>query len=157
MTETPPSIPGKYAYRLSGDRHQAEDIMATAFLELWGRRAKVRPVDDSVLPWLLVTTTNVGRNSGRTALRYGKLLSALPRAEDVSPDAGEYTTAAAASVLNLTPAAAKSRMHRARLRPVTTRHPHLEIRPCETTLAHSRADRYSHWRAASCPTAPSTP
>ena len=34
MTETPPPIPGKYAYRLSGDRHQAEDIMATAFLEL---------------------------------------------------------------------------------------------------------------------------
>ena len=54
----------------------------------------------------------------------------------------EYTIAAAASVLNLTPAAAKSRMHRARLRPVTTRHTHLKIRPCETTLAYSRADRY---------------
>jgi RNA polymerase sigma factor (sigma-70 family) len=139
----------RHAYRLCGDRHDAEDIMSTAFLELWRRRAKVRIVEGSVLPWLLVTTTNVARNSGRAARRYRKLLGSLPRAEDVSTADGdlylqgeldrdaaralgtlneldlqlvslvvfeEYTIAAAASVLNLSPAAAKSRMHRARQR-----------------------------------------
>jgi hypothetical protein len=38
----------------------------------------------NVLPWLLVTTTNVARNSGRAAFRYRRLLSSLPRAEVVS-------------------------------------------------------------------------
>jgi RNA polymerase sigma factor (sigma-70 family) len=139
----------RHAYRVSGDRHHDEDTMATAFLELWRRRAKVRLVDDPVLPWLLVTTTNVARNSGRAALRYRRLLNSLPRAEDVSPDAGdlflqkemdkdaaralrtlkaldlqlvslvvfeEYAISAAASVLDMTPSAAKSRMRRARQR-----------------------------------------
>ncbi|MBT2535125.1 RNA polymerase sigma factor [Arthrobacter sp. ISL-69] len=141
----------RHAYRLSGDRHDAEDIMATAFLELWRCRAKVRIVEGSVLPWLLVTTTNAARNSGRAALRYRRLLASLPRADETERagqdfyrtaqdvldqdlaralgtlNAGdvhlvslivfeEYTIAAAAAVLNLTPGAAKTRMHRARQR-----------------------------------------
>ncbi|MDQ0820374.1 DNA-directed RNA polymerase specialized sigma24 family protein [Arthrobacter sp. V4I6] len=60
--------------------------MSTAFLELWRRRQKVRIVEGSVLPWLLVTTTNVARNSGRAAKRYRGLLSSLPRSEE-TPDA----------------------------------------------------------------------
>jgi len=139
----------RHAYRLAGQRHDAEDIMSTAFLELWRQRLKVRIVDGSVLPWLLVTTTNVARNSKRAAFRYRKLLASLPRPDAISnanddfflqaemdKDAAkalatlstadlqlvslvvfeEYTIAAAAAVLNLTPAAAKSRMHRARQR-----------------------------------------
>lgn len=140
----------RHAYRLSGDRHDAEDIMATAFLELWRRREKVRVVDGSVLPWLLVTTTNVARNSGRAALRYRRLLNSLQRSEQVPATGGEdshrqyamdknaalalrtlgatdlhlvtlvifedYSLAAAAAVLNISPSAAKSRMHRARQR-----------------------------------------
>jgi RNA polymerase sigma factor (sigma-70 family) len=142
----------RHAYRLSGNHHDAEDIMAAAFLELWRRRAKVRVVDGSVLPWLLVTTTNVARNSGRAALRYRRLLDSLPRAEDASGPLADdffsspqdaldkdvaralgtlnvedlhlvslvvfenYTIAAAAAVLNLTPGAARTRMHRARRR-----------------------------------------
>ncbi|MDP9983328.1 RNA polymerase sigma-70 factor (ECF subfamily) [Pseudarthrobacter oxydans] len=139
----------RHAYRLSGNRHDADDIMATSFLELWRRRSRVRLVEGSVLPWLLVTTTNVARNSGRTAFRHRRLLNSLPRDEAVSDPASnqhldgqidgdaaralgtlnavdlqlvslvvfeEYTIAAAAAVLNLTPAAAKSRMHRARQR-----------------------------------------
>jgi RNA polymerase sigma-70 factor (ECF subfamily) len=141
----------RHAYRLSGDRHDAEDIMATAFLELWRCRAKVRVVEGSVLPWLLVTTTNAARNSGRAALRYRRLLDSLPREEasastvqdpyrtvqdgldqDLARALGalkaedvhlvslvvfeDYTIAAAAAVLNLTPGAAKTRMHRARQR-----------------------------------------
>ncbi|MDR6986812.1 RNA polymerase sigma-70 factor (ECF subfamily) [Paenarthrobacter nitroguajacolicus] len=139
----------RHAYRLSPERHDAEDIMSAAFLELWRCRAKVRLVDGSILPWLLVTTTNVARNNRRAAFRYRKLLASLPRTEDLAGTNDElflqgeldsdtaralatlnavdqqlvslvvfedYTIAAAATVLNLSPAAAKSRMHRARER-----------------------------------------
>ncbi|QHK20691.1 sigma-70 family RNA polymerase sigma factor [Pseudarthrobacter psychrotolerans] len=142
----------RHAYRLAGNHHDAEDVMAAAFLELWRRRAKVRVVDGSILPWLLVTTTNTARNNGRAALRYRKLLDSLPRAEesselmktelfaslqepldkDFAKALGtlnaedlqlvslvvfeDYPLAAAAAVLNLTPGAAKTRMHRARQR-----------------------------------------
>lgn len=139
----------RHAYRLCGERHDAEDVMSAAFLELWRRRDKVRLVEGSVLPWLLVTTTNLARNSKRSVFRYRRLLNSLPRTEDVSHVTGEsvfldamegdvanalrtlnaldmqlvslvvfedYTLAAAAAVLNLTPGAAKTRMHRARQR-----------------------------------------
>ncbi|UXM92607.1 RNA polymerase sigma factor [Paenarthrobacter sp. JL.01a] len=139
----------RHAYRLAADRTEAEDIMSTAFLELWRCRAKVRLVEGSVLPWLLVTTTNIARNSKRAMFRYRKLLDSLPRFEAASTASDEfvlqkemdqdaaralgtlnnldlqlvslvifedYTIAEAAKVLDLTPAAAKTRMHRARQR-----------------------------------------
>lgn len=76
------------ACRLVPTRHDAEDVAASAFLELWRRRAEVRVVDGSVLPWLLVTTTNVGRNAARGTRRYHRFLERLPRAVD-QPDAAE--------------------------------------------------------------------
>jgi RNA polymerase sigma-70 factor (ECF subfamily) len=142
----------RHAYRLAGNHHDAEDIMAAAFLELWRRRTKVRVVQGSILPWLLVTTTNMARNNGRAALRYQKLLASLPRTEESSQPLGadlitsqqesldrdfsqalgtlsakdlhlvslvvfeDYPLAAAAAVLNMTPGAAKTRMHRAKQR-----------------------------------------
>jgi RNA polymerase sigma-70 factor (ECF subfamily) len=141
----------RHAYRLAGNHHDAEDIMAAAFLELWRRRSKVHVVEGSVLPWLLVTTTNVARNSARAALRYQRLLNAFPRTEDLSDPMAdfygsyqdaldqdlvhalatltaedlhlitlvvfeEHTIVTAAAVLGLSPAAAKSRIHRARQR-----------------------------------------
>lgn len=159
----------RHAYRLSGNHHDAEDIMAAAFLELWRRRAKVRIVDGSIVPWLLVTTTNMARNNGRAALRYRRLLDSLPRKEESSscldsdlfssPQealdqdlAGafatlsaedlhlvslvvfeDYSLAAAAAVLNLTPGAAKTRMHRARQR--------MKAAIAGTTIAESPAAR----------------
>jgi RNA polymerase sigma-70 factor (ECF subfamily) len=139
----------RHAYRLCGERHDAEDVMSAAFLELWRRRERVRLVEGSVLPWLLVTTTNLACNSRRSVFRYRRLLNSLPRTEGISHVTGEsvfldamesdvanalrtlnaldmqlvslvifedYTLAAAAAVLNLTPGAAKTRMHRARQR-----------------------------------------
>ena len=141
----------RHAYRLCGNHHDAEDIMAASFLELWRRRKRVRIVEGSILPWLLVTTTNMARNRARAALRYHRLLNSLPRSQEAGDPAAdpyrryqnqldqdlaaalstltaedlhlmtlivfeEHTIAAAAAVLNLTPAAAKSRMHRARQR-----------------------------------------
>lgn len=82
------------AYGLMWDRHRArvrahartvgvapddvDDVVALAFLELWRRRADVRFVDGSVLPWLLVTTHNVSRNSARAHRRHRALLAKLP-------------------------------------------------------------------------------
>jgi RNA polymerase sigma factor (sigma-70 family) len=78
----------RHACRLVDARHEAEDVAASAFLELWRRRAEVRRVEGSVLPWLLVTATNLGRNSARGTRRYRELLERLPRAEE-QPDAAE--------------------------------------------------------------------
>lgn len=72
------------AYRLLQDAHEAEDASAAAFLELWRRRHRVRLVDGSPLPWLLVTTTNACRNLDRAKRRYQKLLDALPHEPPVS-------------------------------------------------------------------------
>jgi RNA polymerase sigma-70 factor (ECF subfamily) len=50
----------------------------------------VRLVDDSVLPWLLVTTTNLARNRSRRLIRYQQLLKRLPR--DAPPDPAAVAT-----------------------------------------------------------------
>ncbi|MDR6685342.1 RNA polymerase sigma-70 factor (ECF subfamily) [Arthrobacter sp. 1088] len=69
----------QHAYRLIGDHHDAEDVMAAAFLELWRLKSKVRIVEGTIAPWLLVTTTNLARNSTRATRRYRRLLESLPR------------------------------------------------------------------------------
>ena len=69
----------RHAFWHLGNRHDAEDATATAFLELWRRRADVRIVDGSVLPWLLVVTGNVCRNLSRGLRRYRSMIAALPR------------------------------------------------------------------------------
>lgn len=83
----------RHAYRLVENRHDAEDVTATAFLELWRRRADVRLVDGSVLPWLLVTTTNVARNVRRAARRHRQLLDVLPRSENTQDAAHSFLDA----------------------------------------------------------------
>jgi RNA polymerase sigma factor (sigma-70 family) len=73
----------RHAYAYLGDVSDAEDAAAIAFLELWRLRRRVRLVEGSILPWLLVTTTNVCRNVGRARQGYRRLLDALPHAEPV--------------------------------------------------------------------------
>jgi RNA polymerase sigma-70 factor (ECF subfamily) len=77
-----------HACRLVGDRHNAEDVTAATFLELWRCRHRVRLVNTSVAPWLLVTATNVARNQTRALRRHHRLLERLPRLGD-PPDAAE--------------------------------------------------------------------
>jgi RNA polymerase sigma-70 factor (ECF subfamily) len=71
----------RHALRMTANVHDAEDVTAGAFLELWRRQKSVRVVDGSVLPWLLVTTTNLARNLTRGLRRYRALIAALPRAD----------------------------------------------------------------------------
>lgn len=76
----------RHALRLVVLPAEADEVMASAFLELWRKRSDVRLVDGSVLPWLLATTTHLSRNRVRGAIRYQRLLARLPRDEAV--DAG---------------------------------------------------------------------
>jgi RNA polymerase sigma factor (sigma-70 family) len=78
----------RYALRLVANVHDAEDVTAGAFLELWRRRRSVRLVEGSVLPWLLVTTSNLSRNTARRLRRHRALIRSLPRPETAS-GAGE--------------------------------------------------------------------
>jgi RNA polymerase sigma-70 factor (ECF subfamily) len=63
---------------LVSDRTDAEDVLGTVFLELWRRRDDVRESDGSILPWLLLTTTNTAMNLQRAARRYRHLLGRIP-------------------------------------------------------------------------------
>jgi RNA polymerase sigma factor (sigma-70 family) len=71
----------RHALRMTENVHDAEDVTAAAFLELWRRRRSVRVIDGSVLPWMIVTTTNTARNLARGLRRYRALIANLPRAE----------------------------------------------------------------------------
>ncbi|WP_375389427.1 RNA polymerase sigma factor [uncultured Amnibacterium sp.] len=138
----------RHALRLCASAHDAEDVVAGAFFELWRRRDAVPVVDGSVLPWLLVTTTNLARNSGRGLRRYRAAIDRLPRSEERGDPAetaeeriarerllaavhalGErdaalllltalegFTPTEAAAALDLSPGAARVRLHRARKR-----------------------------------------
>jgi RNA polymerase sigma factor (sigma-70 family) len=81
----------RHALRLVVVPAEADEVMASAFFELWRRRADVRLVDGSVLPWLLVTATQLSRNRVRGMIRYQRLLGRLPReeAEDADRSATE--------------------------------------------------------------------
>jgi RNA polymerase sigma factor (sigma-70 family) len=117
----------------------AEDVVAVAFLEAWRLRRRVRIVDGSVLPWLLVTATNVARNLSRSARRHARALDRLPAPDD-EDDLGadstavdalrglsledqrvitlcvlyDYTAAEAAETLGVPVGTVKSRLSRAR-------------------------------------------
>ena len=69
------------ALSLVGGTHDAEDVTALSFFELWRRRRAVRVVDGTVLPWLLVTTVNLSRNHSRGDRRYRHLVASLPHGE----------------------------------------------------------------------------
>ena len=134
------------ALGLVGEVHDAEDIAAAAFFELWRKRRSVRLVSGSVRPWLLVTTVNLSRNSRRGTARYRRLLHDIPRPDSapgpdaehvearqklaaslgrLSPDDASLVVLTAlegipitqaAQTLGLTAATARVRLHRARAR-----------------------------------------
>lgn len=103
----------RHVLRLVEHRGEAEDVTAAAFFDLWRRRADVRVVEGSVLPWLLVTAGNLARNHGRKARRYQQVLRTLPR------DPGSYdVTAVVEEQDDLDRRAAAVRHAFARLKPI---------------------------------------
>ncbi|WP_239451955.1 RNA polymerase sigma factor [Frondihabitans sp. PAMC 28766] len=134
------------ALGLVDSQHDAEDITAAAFFELWRKRHSVTPANGSVLPWLLVTALNLSRNLRRSTTRYQRFLRTAPRSTaDDGPDAERMETrsrledslrelssidsallvltvlegiplAEAAEVVGLKPSTARVRLHRARAR-----------------------------------------
>lgn len=134
------------ALGLAENSHDAEDVTAAAFFELWRKRGSVRVVNGSILPWLLVTTVNLARNRRRATARYERFLRTMPRAAHANgPDAEQWETrrrlaaslaelapvdsalfvltaleglpiAQAAEAVGLKPATARVRLHRARVR-----------------------------------------
>lgn len=125
--------------------HDAEDLIAATYEVAW-RRLDVVPVGDAAVPWLLTVALNHLRNLRRRQARDRALVERLPSPEQGSPppepsmpgwrdirralDAlaesdrelvllvawDGLSPAQAASVLGLTPTAARTRLHRARMR-----------------------------------------
>lgn len=83
----------RHALRLVDRRVDAEDVTASTFLELWRRRDSARVVSGSLLPWLLVTTTNHARNVHRATRRHRALLARLPRPGPAAEPADLYLDA----------------------------------------------------------------
>src|SRR5665811_775431 len=67
-----------YLFRRCGDWSTAEDLTSVVFLEAWRKRADVRLVHDSALPFLFGVATNVLRNRRRSERRYREALSRMP-------------------------------------------------------------------------------
>lgn len=76
------------AYRLTGDRTEAEEIVSLTFLEAWRLRDRVDRDGESLRPWLLGITVNVVRNFTRAARRHQAALARLPDPRAV-PDFAE--------------------------------------------------------------------
>lgn len=71
----------RHASRLLTHREDAKDAVTVAFFELWRKRAVVRVVDGSPLPWLLTTVAHCARNLERSGRRYRALLDRAPVAD----------------------------------------------------------------------------
>jgi RNA polymerase sigma-70 factor (ECF subfamily) len=72
----------RHALKVLRVAHVAEDVVAVVFYEAWRRRSNVRMVNDSILPWLLITTNNTLRNHVRQQRRYRHFLNQLPPPEE---------------------------------------------------------------------------
>ncbi len=78
-----------HCFRHLGSWSAAEDATSLVFLEAWRRRADVRVVDESLLPWLLVVGTNVCRNMRRSHRRHAAAMTRLQDPPDEPDFSGE--------------------------------------------------------------------
>jgi RNA polymerase sigma-70 factor (ECF subfamily) len=80
------------AYRLAGNRTEAEEIVSLTFLEAWRLRDRVEPDGESLRPWLLGITVNVARNFTRASRRHQAAMARVPEAGVVPDFADEVVT-----------------------------------------------------------------
>lgn len=147
----------RHSYRLVPNAADVDDVLAVTFLEAWRGRERVRIVDGSLLPWLLVTATNTARNLKRGTRRYQALLRRIPPPDPVWDHAVDFedgpatralrdmaitdqqvivlcllegfTTREAANALGLPEGTIKSRLSRARHRLLQQLPPHIRPTP----------------------------
>jgi len=86
----------RHSRRLVTSSHDVDDVVAVTFLEAWRKREKVRLVEGSVLPWLLVTATHSAQNLSRGIRRHRALLQRLP-VDPIQPDHAQNSEGGAAS------------------------------------------------------------
>lgn len=77
------------AFRLTGNWHEAEEVVSLTFLEAWRLRGRVEPDGESLRPWLMGITVNVVRNFSRAARRHQAAMARLPEPAPVPDFADE--------------------------------------------------------------------
>ncbi|HUA45669.1 MAG TPA: RNA polymerase sigma factor [Solirubrobacteraceae bacterium] len=142
--ETYPTVT-RYARHRGLSGHDLDDLLAATYEVAW-RRLEAVPAGEGTLPWLITVAHNHLRNHRRRVVRDRALLERLPPPEHVPPPSEPVAVgwrdirraldalsdedrelvllvawdglspAQAAGVLGLTPAAARTRLHRARAR-----------------------------------------
>ncbi len=60
----------RYAWAIASSRMDVEEIVQDTFVTVWRRAAEIAIPETSLLPWLLVTCRNLGRNAARKAARH---------------------------------------------------------------------------------------
>jgi RNA polymerase sigma factor (sigma-70 family) len=96
----------RHAQRLLTSREDAKDAVTIAFFELWRKRASVRLVDGSPLPWLVNAVALCARNLERSGRRYQALLERAPVREHEHP--GAYDESGVLAALKRLPAKEQS-------------------------------------------------
>lgn len=95
----------RHSLRLVPTPSEVDDAVAITFFEAWRARDRARLVEGSLLPWLLVTATNVTRNLDRSARRYRALLARLPAADPAVDHAELHDDGPASAALRSLPMA----------------------------------------------------
>lgn len=83
--------------RVTGDVHEAEDLMSIVFLEAWRSRQRAVLVDGSLRPWLFGITANVVKSRHRSRRRHSAALAAFAAGDAAmpEPDCADAATSAA--------------------------------------------------------------
>jgi RNA polymerase sigma-70 factor (ECF subfamily) len=76
------------AYRLTGDRSVAEDVVQEVFLTLWNRAERFDPAVGSLSAWLGTIARNRAIDRLRAAGRRPQLVSLSPMSGEDEPDSG---------------------------------------------------------------------
>jgi len=84
-----------HAYRLLGDRAEAEDVAQEAMLRLWKIAAEWRPGEARVTTWLYRVVANLATDRLRRRKRMGPALDQVPEPADERPGPAEALQARA--------------------------------------------------------------